>query len=333
MGRKRTLCAAALAVAVLAVLVVLVIWLATPHRCFLDVLNAEITRQSTFEPFYAASDGRWGLPTPGEVVPGLERVDAAYPEIRDEMERAVFGEGGGDGRRLPPMHEMYNNIFMYKGSGAAALGALQRAAAPLQRIAGRLVYGEDTDIFDRIGSDNWRTFNLILFGRPVPGNAELCPRTVELLRGVPGVQSALFSVLLPGAHIPPHSDPAKGVVRYHLALRVPPPVARTDDGGHVRNSRECYIEVDCDHGPGCPHDDALHRYRWEEGKSVLFDDAFSHWVQNDTDELRVILFVDVLRPLTGTAKALQGVSNFANRYHPGVLRLIRESAVAPAAQK
>jgi len=319
MGRKRAACAAALVVAALVALVVLVVWLATPHRCFLEVLNAEISRQSTFEPFYAASDRRWGLPTPGEVVPGLERVDAAFPEIRGEMVRAVFGGAGA--RRLPPMHEMYNNIFMYKGSGSRAsglAGAVQRAAAPLQRAAGRLVYGKDTDIFDRIGSDNWRTFNLVMFGLPVPKNAALCPRTVELLLGVPGVQSALFSVVMPGAYIPPHADPAKGVVRYHLALRVPRPVLGT---------RECYIEVDCTHGPGCTLADEMHRYRWEEGKSVLFDDVFSHWVQNDTEEVRVILFVDVLRPLVGTAKALQDLSNLANRYHPGVRRLIRESAV------
>ena len=30
---------------------------------------------------------------------------------------------------------------------------------------------------------------------------------------------------------------------------------------------------------------------------MLFDDTFNHEVWNDTDETRVVLFVDVLRPL------------------------------------
>jgi hypothetical protein len=33
--------------------------------------------------------------------------------------------------------------------------------------------------------------------------------------------TALFSVLLPHKHIPPHRGPWKGVLRYHLALRTP----------------------------------------------------------------------------------------------------------------
>ena len=41
-------------------------------------------------------------------------------------------------------------------------------------------------------------------------------------------------------------------------------------------------------------DDIRH---WEEGKSLIFDDTFNHEVWNDTDETRVVLFVDVMRPL------------------------------------
>ena len=36
---------------------------------------------------------------------------------------------------------------------------------------------------------------------------------------------------------------------------------------------------------------------WEEGKGMLFDDTFEHEVWNDTDGIRVVLFMDVLRPL------------------------------------
>lgn len=68
--------------------IIIVICVLTPHRCFLDVLNAQIVKQcqlgtsNEFHPFYARSDGAWGLPTPGEVVPGLERLDQNYELIR-----------------------------------------------------------------------------------------------------------------------------------------------------------------------------------------------------------------------------------------------------------
>ena len=36
---------------------------------------------------------------------------------------------------------------------------------------------------------------------------------------------------------------------------------------------------------------------WEEGRSVLFDDSWNHEVFNSSDDLRVVLIVDVLRPM------------------------------------
>jgi len=36
---------------------------------------------------------------------------------------------------------------------------------------------------------------------------------------------------------------------------------------------------------------------WEEGRSVVFDDTYPHEVWNDTDEERVVLFVDFARPV------------------------------------
>ena len=36
---------------------------------------------------------------------------------------------------------------------------------------------------------------------------------------------------------------------------------------------------------------------WTEGHSLVFDDTYEHEAWNDTDETRVVLFVDVVRPL------------------------------------
>lgn len=121
--------------------------------------------------------------------------------------------------------------------------------------------------------ERWRTFFLQVFGRPITANCQRCPRTAELLGAVPGLGNAVFSILLPGKHIPAHRGPYKGLLRYHLALRVPAPAER------------CWIEVEGE------------RRHWQEGSSLLFDDSFTHSAANDADDIRVVLFLDFPRPL------------------------------------
>src|SRR5262249_21578453 len=100
----------------------------------------------------------------------------------------------------------------------------------------------------------------------------MCPRTAALMVQIPGMKTAMFSILSPRKHILDHRGPYKGVLRYHLGLIVP------------REAQACRIRVG---------DDVR---IWQEGKSLIFDDTFNHEVWNDTDETRVVLFVDVLRP-------------------------------------
>lgn len=293
--------------AVIAVVVVAIIMLAAmfgPYKCFLDLLNDRISRGCDFQPFYA---GVPGLPSTRAFIPELGDLEDAFPVVQAEALRVFEDhraalESGGKG--VPRMDETYNKIFDPLGvnskGGGGPLGAVKTFVSDK---AARAIYGKDVDIFTKIGSENWRTFNLILYNHDVPGNVERCPAMVRFLKRVPGMQSALISIISPGTYIPPHSDPAKGVIRYHLAFKVP------------RDRAKCFIEV------------AGQRYHWAEGEGVVFDDVYDHWVQNDTDEYRVILFVDILRPLEGVPKALQSLANTANRYHPGVRRLIEASRV------
>ncbi|GGM49733.1 hypothetical protein GCM10012275_20770 [Longimycelium tulufanense] len=37
--------------------------------------------------------------------------------------------------------------------------------------------------------------------------------------------------------------------------------------------------------------------RWEEGQVLIFDDAYEHEAWNHSDETRVVLFVDFVKPL------------------------------------
>ena len=44
--------------------------------------------------------------------------------------------------------------------------------------------------------------------------------------------------------------------------------------------------------------------QWREGKILIFDDAFEHEAWNHTDQTRVVLFVDFVKPLRFPASLL-----------------------------
>jgi beta-hydroxylase len=122
--------------------------------------------------------------------------------------------------------------------------------------------------------DNWKSFVLYGFGYRAENNCRLCPETARLLSRVPGIETAFFSILAPGAHIPPHKGIAKGLLRCHLGLIVP------------AEKENCRIVLD-----GRP-------YSWQEGHVLLFDDTHRHEVQNATNADRVVLLFDFERPMT-----------------------------------
>jgi ornithine lipid ester-linked acyl 2-hydroxylase len=151
---------------------------------------------------------------------------------------------------------------------------------------------------DQIGitdDDRWKTVFLYGYGFEAKLGVELCPRTAALMREIPGMKTAMISILSPRKHILDHRGPYKGVLRYHLGLIVP------------KDAPSCRIRVG---------DDIRH---WEEGKSLIFDDTFNHEVWNDTDETRVVLFVDVLRPLPEPESTINRAIVKAISYSPFVL--------------
>ncbi len=126
--------------------------------------------------------------------------------------------------------------------------------------------------FDSFFKQGWKRFYLKWYGEPLASAQELCPETVRLLAGIPGVKAAMFALLPPGSQLNPHRDPFAGSLRYHLGLITP-------------NAETCRIFVD-----GQTH-------VWGDGKDVVFDETYVHWAENRSDITRVILFADVERPL------------------------------------
>lgn len=130
-----------------------------------------------------------------------------------------------------------------------------------------------TDQAQLTNDDGWKTFFFLGYGFRSEAAYQRCPQTAALLERIPGLTTAFFSIFSPHKRLPEHRGPWRGVLRYHLALKVPEPssAAGIRVGGEVAH--------------------------WEEGKSLLFDDGYPHEAWNETDDVRVVLFADILRPL------------------------------------
>ena len=120
--------------------------------------------------------------------------------------------------------------------------------------------------------DRWRMFFFkaanVNFGR----NQEFAPELFKILNRHREVISAYISVLGPRKMLMPHQGPWSGVLRMHLGVVIP---------GH----KECVLI------------NGGEEYHWEEGKVVLFDDTYEHVAINTTDQIRAVLFLDIMRPL------------------------------------
>lgn len=120
--------------------------------------------------------------------------------------------------------------------------------------------------------ERWKTYFLLGYGWEVTRNQAQCPETTRLLKAVPGVRTAMFSILPPGTEIPPHTGIYAGVLRYHLGLKVPEP-------------ERCGFRI------------GDHFVRWREGEDFVFDNTYRHRAWNRGDDARVVLFLDFDRPL------------------------------------
>lgn len=126
----------------------------------------------------------------------------------------------------------------------------------------------------------WKSFVFEAYGYHVPRNRALCPRTAELLDQVPGLMLAMFSIMEPGTYVPLHTGVSKALINAHLGLDVPAGDCRIEVGGETR--------------------------WWDAGKLLLLDDTYPHQVWNNTDRTRVVLLMQVRRPVGRLGRVLGG---------------------------
>ena len=126
-----------------------------------------------------------------------------------------------------------------------------------------------------LNNPEWSAFYLWKNGAIVPENAARCPKTLSALADVPLAlvrnrsPSILFSLLRPGARIPPHTGEVNTRLICHLPLVVPPNCS-------FRVGNDTRVTV--------------------EGRAWVFDDTIEHEAWNGSDRTRVILLFEIWRP-------------------------------------
>lgn len=126
----------------------------------------------------------------------------------------------------------------------------------------------------------WRKFYLKWYGSYTHESAKkFCPKTSELLSKINNINGAMFAYMPANSELTRHLDPVACSLRYHLGLATP-------------NSSECYINVDGND------------YAWQDGKDLLFDETYLHYVKNNTNDSRLILMCDFERPTNILGKVI-----------------------------
>lgn len=134
----------------------------------------------------------------------------------------------------------------------------------------------------------WKAF-MFKSGDFIEENCARAPKTAALLRQLPHVYTAFFSVLDPHQDITPHWGYYKGFLRYHLGVIVP--------GNNA--DRSCWLRVNGDLADNAKRDKDLvakgETYYWKEGEGIVFDDNYLHAAANESDAVRVVLWIDLRR--------------------------------------
>ena len=171
--------------------------------------------------------------------PWLDKVEAAFEDIRTELRALMRDE----------------NAFEPYVQSEAGMPMLKQGGLHNNR--------------------DWSAFYLWKNGEFMADNAARCPRTLAALADVPlsavpgRSPSILFSLLRPGARIPPHTGVLNTRMICHLPLIVP---------------------------PGCALRVGNETREWVEGKAWVFDDSIEHEAWNNSGQTRVILLFEAWRP-------------------------------------
>ncbi|RZJ97873.1 MAG: aspartyl/asparaginyl beta-hydroxylase domain-containing protein [Novosphingobium sp.] len=148
---------------------------------------------------------------------------------------------------------------------AQALMAERESVPPLGRIS--------PDHRTLAPDGRWKSFFFTGYGYRAEANRARCPQTAALVDQVPNLVVAFFSIFEPGTHVHRHRGLTKAMLNVHLGLIVP------------EDREACRMEVEGE------------TRSWTPGEFLIFDETFHHEVWNDASQPRVVLFLQVMRPM------------------------------------
>lgn len=148
------------------------------------------------------------------------------------------------------------------------------------------------------GEKEWRMFVLRAYGLDIQENLSKCPKLRELVSANPAIKSASLSFLAPGKKVPTHTGPFRGITPFYMGLEVP-----VDESGQP--------------GVVLTIDDKA--FRLGNGDALLWDDTYPHSVENNTDQWRIALLLDVYRanmpgPLRAFTNSIIGLARFSIKW-------------------
>jgi aspartyl/asparaginyl beta-hydroxylase (cupin superfamily) len=238
--------------------------LSKQYKCEFEAhLLASLTRAG----FDASSGGRFAHAV--DLLLGKRQVFSQQPKFfyYPELPQIQFF----DRQLFPWVSELERDFEEIRAEARAVLEANRDFVPYVQRESKRPVFNE-RGLLDNM---DWGAFFLVKDGTTVESNAARCPRTFAAVSNIPlsriakRTPSVLFSLLRPGARIPPHHGFTNARLIGHLPLIVPP---------------KCGLRV------------GNETHSWREGEVVLFDDTIEHEAWNLSGESRIVLIFDVWRP-------------------------------------
>lgn len=211
----------------------------------------------------------------------------------------------------PGLRELERNHAAVKAECLELLGLKDRIT-DIEALGGNYTQGG-------IHSIKWKSY-MFKSGQFLEENCARAPQTTALLRRIPGLYTAFLSILEPHQYVTPHFGYYKGFVRYHLGVVLP-----------KNNADEsCWLRVNADLEDNRLREKSLidkgERYHWHEGEGVVFDDTNLHDAANDSDEVRVVLWLDLRRKMPFYIQWFNRICLFI-AHRDSSVRDIREGAV------
>ena len=135
-----------------------------------------------------------------------------------------------------------------------------------------------TEKFSLDKQNGWTQAELLIYGLWKEKNIKLFPQTYELIKNIKNISTCYFSILTPNTQIHPHIGDTDAYYRFHLGLIIP------------KGLPECGIQVGSE------------KRDWKENEFTIFNDVYKHTAWNNTNEIRVVLIIDILRDFEDITK-------------------------------